>query len=64
MRHIVGFHQDERGEWIAELECGHARHIRHEPPWQISEAMRADRIVNRRFYAMKGLVTSLVLRVA
>jgi hypothetical protein len=27
------------------------------------DAMRADRIVNRRFYAMKGLVTSLVLLV-
>ncbi|MDP3911570.1 MAG: DUF3565 domain-containing protein [Gemmatimonadales bacterium] len=37
MKHIVGFHQDERGEWIAELECGHARHIRHEPPWRSSD---------------------------
>ena len=32
---IVGFHQDPDGEWVAELECGHAQHVRHEPPWQV-----------------------------
>jgi hypothetical protein len=30
---IVGFHQDEEGHWVADLECGHTRHVRHEPPW-------------------------------
>lgn len=30
---IRAFHQDEAGEWVAELECGHARHVRHDPPW-------------------------------
>lgn len=29
---IVGFHQDEVGDWVATLSCGHTRHIRHEPP--------------------------------
>ncbi|MBV9760965.1 MAG: DUF3565 domain-containing protein [Acidobacteriaceae bacterium] len=33
-RAIVGFHQDEQGHWVADLECGHTRHMRHDPPWQ------------------------------
>ena len=32
-RPIVGFHQDEEGHWVADLECGHGQHVRHEPPW-------------------------------
>ncbi len=34
-RRIVGFRQDADQEWIAELECGHAQHVRHTPPWQL-----------------------------
>jgi hypothetical protein len=33
-RRIVGFHQDAEGHWVAELECGHDQHVRHDPPWQ------------------------------
>lgn len=33
-RRIVGFHQDDVGDWVAELECGHAQHVRHDPPWR------------------------------
>lgn len=33
-RAIVGFHQDQEGEWVADLECGHGQHVRHDPPWQ------------------------------
>jgi hypothetical protein len=33
-RRILGFHEDEEGHWVADLECGHTRHVRHEPPWQ------------------------------
>jgi hypothetical protein len=33
-KQIVGFRQDEEGHWIAELECNHNQHVRHEPPWQ------------------------------
>ena len=33
-RKIVGFHQDYRREWVAELECGHGQHVRHQPPFQ------------------------------
>ena len=32
-RRIVGFHQDDENHWVAELECGHNRHVRHDPPW-------------------------------
>ena len=32
-RRIVGFHQDESGDWVADLECGHRQHVRHDPPW-------------------------------
>ena len=31
---IVGFHQDEAGDWVARLGCGHNQHVRHNPPWQ------------------------------
>lgn len=34
-RRIVGFHQDHRAEWVAELECGHQHHVRHKPPWLV-----------------------------
>jgi Protein of unknown function (DUF3565) len=33
-RAIAGFHQDQEDHWVAELECGHTRHVRHNPPWQ------------------------------
>ncbi len=32
-KRIVGFHQDEEQHWVAELECGHDQHVRHDPPW-------------------------------
>jgi tellurite methyltransferase len=31
---ILAFHQDEAGDWVARLACGHAQHMRHQPPWQ------------------------------
>ncbi len=33
-RRITGFHTDEEGHWVAELDCGHTVHMRHDPPWQ------------------------------
>jgi hypothetical protein len=33
-RRIMGFHQDDEGDWVAELECGHTQHVRHRPPFQ------------------------------
>lgn len=46
---IVGFHTDEDGHWVADLACGHAQHVRHNPPWQlrawvIDEAGREARL--------------------
>jgi Protein of unknown function (DUF3565). len=34
---IVAFHQDEEGHWVADLDCGHTRHVRHNPPWTLRE---------------------------
>lgn len=30
---IIGFHQDEVGDWVADLACGHTQHVRHNPPF-------------------------------
>ena len=43
---IVGFHQDEQGDWVADLACGHGQHVRHQPPfvtrpWVLAEEGRA-----------------------
>ena len=32
-RRITGYHKDDEGDWVAELECGHGQHVRHNPPW-------------------------------
>jgi hypothetical protein len=32
-KRIVGYQQDEELHWMAELECGHHQHLRHQPPW-------------------------------
>jgi hypothetical protein len=34
---ITSFHQDEELHWVADLACGHSRHFRHDPPWQVRE---------------------------
>lgn len=31
---IINYHLDEEKHWVAELECGHFQHVRHNPPWQ------------------------------
>lgn len=36
-RKIVAFHQDTDLVWVADLECGHTQHVRHNPPWQERE---------------------------
>jgi tellurite methyltransferase len=30
---IAGFHQDDAGDWVADLACEHGQHMRHRPPW-------------------------------
>ena len=34
---IIGFAQDELGDYVANLACGHRQHVRHKPPWQVRE---------------------------
>jgi hypothetical protein len=48
-RTIVGFHQDEAGDWVAELSCLHNQHVRHQPPfqerpWVVDETQRAAQV--------------------
>lgn len=48
-RTIVAFELDERGEWVAELACGHRRHVRHRPPffpqpWILEAEGREERL--------------------
>ena len=31
-RRILACEQDEHGDWVAQLDCGHRRHVRHRPP--------------------------------
>jgi tellurite resistance-related uncharacterized protein len=49
IRTIEGFHQDELGDWVAELSCLHGQHVRHRPPiwdrpWVLTEAGRTAQI--------------------
>ncbi len=30
---VNGFRQDEAGDWVMELSCGHRQHVRHQPPF-------------------------------
>lgn len=44
-RVIIGFDQDELGDWRAILACGHRQHVRHNPPlvnrpWVLTEEGR------------------------
>lgn len=48
-RTIIGYHLDEFGDWVADLECGHGQHVRHQPPmitrpWVLTEAGRAQHL--------------------
>ncbi len=36
-RRITSFHLDPESHWVADLECGHSQHVRHDPPWQVRE---------------------------
>jgi len=56
-RAIVGFHLDDEQHWVAELECGHDQHVRHNPPWVnrpwvLSQTARA-RMLGQRLACLK-----------
>jgi hypothetical protein len=46
---ITDYHMDEEGHWVADLECGHAQHVRHDPPmverpWVLTPEGRDSRL--------------------
>jgi hypothetical protein len=48
-RTVIAFHIDENGDWVADLDCGHRQHVRHQPPfanrpWVLSAAGRQSRL--------------------
>lgn len=55
-RRITGFHQDAEGDWVADLECGHTQHVRHDPPWQVREWVTAAVGRSGRIGTMLGCV--------
>lgn len=49
LREITGFYNDEKGDWVAALNCCHGQHVRHNPPfmrrpWVVTEDGRRSRI--------------------
>ena len=49
VREILGFSEDDAGDWVAELRCGHRQHMRHRPPmeerlWVLSAEGRASMV--------------------
>jgi tellurite resistance-related uncharacterized protein len=51
-RTMTGFHQDDDGDWVAELSCLHGQHVRHQPPfWEaawIEDARERQRRVGQQ----------------
>ena len=46
---IIGYHVDEFGDWVADLQCGHGQHVRHQPPmtnrpWVLTEDGRRQHL--------------------
>ncbi|GEL71514.1 GNAT family N-acetyltransferase [Myxococcus virescens] len=39
---ITGFHLDREDHWVADLECGHRQHMRHDPPWTVRPWVLAE----------------------
>lgn len=49
LRRIIGWHADEIGDWVAELDCLHGQHVRHQPPfrerpWVVTDEGRRSRV--------------------
>ena len=54
---IVGYHKDEEEHWVAQLDCGHNQHVRHQPPfvnrpWVVTKAGR-DSMLGRELNCVK-----------
>ena len=51
-RAITGFTTDADGHWVAQLDCGHPQHVRHDPPftnrpWVTTAEGRAGKLGQR-----------------
>ena len=33
-RQIIAFHLNPENDWVADLDCGHGQHVRHNPPFE------------------------------
>ncbi|HET6655886.1 MAG TPA: DUF3565 domain-containing protein [Gammaproteobacteria bacterium] len=53
-RHITGYHLDDDRHWVAELECGHNQHVRHQPPWINRPWTQTEAGRNKMLGAMLG----------
>ena len=51
-RVIINFNHDDHGDWMAELICGHAPHVRHKPPWQSRPQMVTEKDRQTMFAAL------------
>jgi len=47
-RTMTGFRRDHEGDWVAELSCMHAQHIRHQPPFSEAAWIEDDEARDRR----------------
>lgn len=48
-RSIQSFHRDAAAHWVADLDCGHCQHVRHNPPfedrpWTMTEQGRRSKL--------------------
>jgi len=54
---ITGYHQDEHGDWVAQLACGHNQHVRHNPPWSnrlwVTTAERRQAMIGHKLVCKK-----------
>lgn len=45
---MTGFRRDDDGDWVAELSCLHAQHVRHQPPFSEAAWIEDDEERRRR----------------
>ena len=40
---MLGFTRDDDGDWVAQLDCRHRQHVRHDPPMRFAPWVLDDR---------------------
>lgn len=70
---ILGFHIDEEDHWVADLQCGHKQHVRHDPPFhsrqwvtvpELREQRKGEELDCKRCDEVGRVVAKAVLKVA